>query len=122
MAIPMTGVEILYPVVPKQQANTVLVPKDNEDYGAAQKSSSAFVRKTSSMRWRVDRTAIAALLDHLHTNAAAEMQLATPAYTPFGVNSQNNNVRLLSHGAPSREGRGLTYLLDLTFLFISVIP
>ena len=122
MPIPMTGVEILYPNPHKDSVNTVVVPRDNEDFGAGQTSASAWTRRVATMRWRVDRTAIAALLDYLHTNAAAEMALATPGYNPFGINSQNNNVRLLPHGAPQREGHGLTYLLDIPFLFVSVIP
>lgn len=117
----MSQVEILYPVVPVNQANKVLFQMDDKAWRAQQKTATPTARRSSTLAFRVDRTYMATFLNDLHGSAGTAFRLQTPGYTPFGVNSQDNMVYTLKHSQPIYDADGQAYLIDVTFLFVSVV-
>jgi hypothetical protein len=116
----MAFAEILYPVVPLNAVNKVLTKMDSQEWKAANKANSVYVQKRSIIRFRIDTSYLATFLGDLHNNRTAQFRLQTPGFTPFGVNSEDNYVRLLNYTSPIREPGGLTYLADVEFLFMAV--
>lgn len=114
--------EIIYPVKPISEANKVLFKLDSEEWRATSKASIARNEETDTIRFRVDTSYLATFLNDLHSNKANQFRLSTPGYTPFGSTSEDNYVRVLSHGRPQREDRGLTQIIDVEFLFMAVYP
>jgi len=112
--------EILYPVVPLNEVNRVIFKTDSQEIKAATKGASLVTRRRTIIRYRIDTAGLATFLNDLHANRAIEFRITTPGYTPFGVNSQDNIVRLLGHGAPTREKGGQTYVLDIELLFMRI--
>lgn len=115
-----TMTEIIYPVKPISESNKVLFKLDSEEWRATLKASSPRNEETDTVRFRVDTSYLATFLNDLHSNKANQFRLTTPGYTPFGSTSEDNYVRVLSHGRPQREDRGLTQLIDVEFLFMAV--
>jgi len=114
--------EIIYPVVPISEQNKVLFQVDNEDWRVTTKAAPARTRESDTIRFRVDTSYLPTFLGDLYSNKLNQFRLTTPGYTPFGGTSEDNYVRMLSHGRPQREEKGLTQLIDVTFLFIATYP
>lgn len=114
--------EIIYPVVPIAQANKAVFRLDSEEARVTQQSSALTMREIDTMRFRVDSSYLPAFLGNLYTNKTSQFRLSTPGYTPFGGTSEDNYVRILTHGRPHREDRGLTQTIDVTFRFMASYP
>lgn len=114
--------EIIYPVVPISEANKVLFKLDSEEWRVTQKAAASRNEDTDTIRFRVNTNYVATFLGDLHSNKLNQFRLSTPGYTPFGSNSEDNYVRVLSHSRPQREERGLTQTVDVEFLFVAVYP
>jgi hypothetical protein len=115
-----TMTEILYPVIPVNEISKALFKTDSQEWKVTDKASATHTRMRSTLRFRVERSYMATFEGDLQANRLVAFRLQTPGYTPFGVDSQDNMVRLLNYTQPIRERGGLTYLVDATFLFVSV--
>lgn len=118
----MSQVEIKYPVIPVNETNTVLAAMGHGGHRVEKKSAVIQVRRTSTIRFRVDRSYMATFMDDLHTHRGQVFRLQTLGYTPFGVNSQDNMVYVLRHSRPKPADQATVFDVDITFLFVSVTP
>jgi hypothetical protein len=71
----MSQVEIKYPVIPVNETNTVLAAMGHGGHRVEKKSAVIQVRRTSTIRFRVDRSYMATFVDDLHTHRGQVFRL-----------------------------------------------
>lgn len=109
--LPMTGVEVLYPIVPLHQVDKILAQQDDKRWHRLVLTAD---KVRDVLRFRVTQAAFDNLITFLEAHAALTVDLTTAGVYPFGLNYSRNECRVISYNGHARELQRY-FLLDVTF-------
>lgn len=117
--LPMTGVEVIYPIVPLHMVDKVLSQQDSMGWKVLALTAD---KVRDMLRFRVRQSNFDAFLAFLETHIVPTvigdppMELNIPGVYAFGKNYYRSNVRLVSYSGHMREAEK-DFRIDVTFEF-----
>lgn len=111
--LPLTGVEIFYPIVPLHMVDTILSQTDAVLWNRLQLSANK-VRDT--IQYRIRDTNFDAFRTFLEAHTVALIELNMPNTYPFGKNFFRSDVRMIAYSGHTRELERF-FRMDVTFEF-----
>lgn len=100
--VPMTGVEIFYPIQPLPRSNVTVFGQDSKTKDAVQKSSSAWRHEIVTLKFRIMDVNFKAFYEFHVDNFAVQATLSTPGYYPFLRTATSNEVFIMDFTAPTK--------------------
>jgi len=113
--LPMTGVEVLYPIAYIPRANKITFRQDKMTWKVTTKSSAAWRHEINTISFRVRKTNFSAFLSFLRNNKHQIVILNIPGVKPFIRADETNDVYILDIGNPQLE-KPFHYKISVTFL------
>lgn len=112
---PLTGVEILYPIVSDPILSREISPTDSKNWRVVQKPSGDI--NQGPLKLRVNISNMSNLLLFIRQNKGIPVDLNTPSVYPFGNNFTVSSVYILGHSRYYKENE-VNYRIDISFLQI----
>lgn len=98
--LPLTGVEVLYPITIITRTNKIVFAQDSKQWDATQKSSSEWHYEMCKITFRVRELNFPAFYSFLGTNKASTITLAITGVQPFIRAAESNIVYILHYTKP----------------------
>jgi hypothetical protein len=111
------GYELIYPIVPRHDADVVLNQADSVKWSRLQLTA---VKGFNLLRYRIRRPSVDAMVGFFETNRGNLVELYTPAIRPFGNNYTRSNVRVVNYMGYLLEEENL-FQVDVLYQFVGGI-
>lgn len=115
LIVPMTGVEVFYPIPVNIKSNRHIYRKDNLVWRGVTKSSSLWRRETTTLRFRIKYDDFPAFYQFHVTNKGNLVRLDTDGYQPFLRASESNYIYILGYTEPVLE-LSRHYSMSVTYI------
>jgi len=114
-AVPMTGVEVLYPIQPSGKANVLSFRKDSMEWKGVQKSEQLWRHEYITLRYRIRDINMDAFYNFHVNNKDSIVNLAICGLQLFLRDATENPVRIIKIGSPKRN-MPAHYEISITYL------